>query len=83
MEHLRDEQREDLLQRDEEREDQMEQIIYNEARDGVDVDDDFSQFLNDYGDRMESHDVVITNSRGEVYMCIYIIGRYVVDHQMH
>ena len=70
MEHLRDEQREDPLERDEEREDLLQQIIYNEARDGEDVDDDFSQFLNDYGDGMKSADVIITNSGGEVYMCI-------------
>ena len=72
MEHLRDKQIEEAqFQRDEEMEDQMEQLIFNDARAGGEVNDyDFEQFLNDFGDGMESRDVVITNSGGEVYMCL-------------
>ena len=72
MEHLRDEQIEEAqFQRDEEMEDQMEQLIFNDARAGGEVNDyDFERFLNDFGDGMESADVAITNSGGEVYMCI-------------
>ena len=58
MEHLWDEQIEEAqFQRDEEMADQMEQLIFNDARAGGDVDDyDFEQFLNDFGDGMESRD---------------------------
>ena len=72
MEHLRDEQIEEAqFQRDEEMEDQMEQLIFNDARAGGDVDDyDFDQFLNDFGIESQDFDVVIANSGGEVYMCL-------------
>ena len=72
MEHFRDEPIEEVqFQRDEEMEDQIEQLTFNGARAGGDVNDyDFEQFLNDFGDGMESRDVVITNSGGEVYMCL-------------
>ena len=72
MEHLRDEQIEEAqFQRDEEMEDQMEQLIFNDARAGEDVDDyDFDQFLNDFGIESQDFDVVIANSGGQVYMCL-------------
>lgn len=48
-------------------EDQMEQLIFNDARAGGDVDDyDFEQFLNDFGIESQDFDVAITNSGGEV-----------------
>ena len=60
-----------LFGRDEQIEDQMEQLIYNNARAGGDVDDyDFDQFLNDFGIESQDFDVVIANSSGEVYMCL-------------
>jgi hypothetical protein len=68
MEHFREEPMEEILfGRDEQIEDQMEQLIYNNARaEGGVNDDDFDQFLNDYEIGMESQDVTATNSGGEV-----------------
>ena len=65
--------------RDEENEDQIQQMIYEDAHredpDG-EVDDEFaSQFLMDSGEGLESGELLLTNS-GEVY----ILRRYVVDH---
>ena len=61
--------------RDEENEDRIQEMIYEDAHREEDDDEFASQFLMDSGEGLESGEVLLTNS-GEVY----ILRRYVVDH---
>ena len=60
--------------RDEENEDRIQEMIYEDA-DREEDDESASQFLMDSGEGLESGELLLTNS-GEVY----ILRRYVVDH---
>ena len=73
--------------RDEDQEEAVQRMIYESARgpeqDGDD--DEFTQFLNDVGEGLESeeirrgNEVSITNS-GEVYICIFVMLMSIYIH---